>query len=100
VLRPLDLEPAIKSFRKTYRAVIATDDWRSVGMGAELAASVYELAFDYLDAPIKRVAQQEVPSPYNRQLELASFPDKEDVKRAVMEVLAESMTNGRRARGN
>lgn len=88
VLRPLDLEPAINSFKKTWHAVIATDDWRTVGMSAELAASVYELAFDYLDAPIKRVTVQEVPSPYNRRLELATFPDKEDVKRAVMDVLA------------
>ncbi|MDQ4077070.1 MAG: alpha-ketoacid dehydrogenase subunit beta [Chloroflexota bacterium] len=87
VLRPLDLEPAITSFKKTYHAVVATDDWRTVGMSAELSASVYEHAFDYLDAPIKRVTAQEVPSPYNRQLELAVFPDKEDVKRAVMEVL-------------
>ncbi len=87
VLRPLDLEPAINSFKKTYRAIIATDDWRSVGMTAELAASVYEQAFDYLDAPIKRVTAQEVPSPYNKQLESAVFPNKNDVKRAVMEVL-------------
>ncbi len=87
VLRPLDLEPAINSFRKTYRAVIATDDWRTLGVSAELAASLYERAFDYLDAPIKRVTAQEVPSPYNRRLELEVFPDKEDVKKAVMEVL-------------
>lgn len=87
VLRPLDLEPAINSFKKTYRAVIALDDWRTVGMGAELAASVYELAFDYLDAPIKRVNAQEVPSPYNKGLESMVFPNKNDVKRAVMEVL-------------
>lgn len=87
VLRPLDLEPAVNSFKKTYRAVIATDDWRSVGMSAELAASLYEHAFDYLDAPIKRVTTKEVPSPYNRNLELATYPNKEDVKRAVREVL-------------
>ncbi len=87
VLRPLDLEPAVNSFKKTYHAVIATDDWQSVGMSAELAASLYEHAFDYLDAPIKRVTAQEVPSPYNRTLELAVFPGKEDVKKAVREVL-------------
>lgn len=87
VLRPLDLEPAINSFKKTYRAVVATDDWRSMGASAELAASLYEHAFDYLDAPIKRVTAQEVPSPYNRRLELATYPNKEDVKRAVMDVL-------------
>lgn len=87
VLRPLDLAPALSSFKKTYRAVIATDDWRSYGASAELAASIYEHAFDYLDAPIKRVTAQEVPSPYNRALESEVFPNKEDVKQAVMEVL-------------
>lgn len=87
VLRPLDLEPAVNSFKKTYRAVIATDEWRTAGMGGELAASLYELAFDYLDAPIKRVNAQEVPNPYNRNLELAAMPDKEDVKKAILEVL-------------
>lgn len=87
VLRPLDIEPAVNSFKKTYRAVIATDDWRSMGASAELAASLYEHAFDYLDAPIKRVTAQEVPSPYNRNLELATYPNKEDVKKAVKEVL-------------
>ncbi len=87
VLRPLDLEPAINSFKKTYHAVIATDDWRSMGVSAELAASLYEHAFDYLDAPIKRVTTKEVPSPYNRTLELATYPNKEDVKQAVRDVL-------------
>lgn len=87
VLRPLDLAPALDSFKKTYRAVIATDDWRSYGASAELAASLYEHAFDYLDAPIKRVTAQEVPSPYNRTLESEVFPNKEDVKLAVMDVL-------------
>lgn len=87
VLRPLDLEPALASFKKTYRAVVATDDWRSVGMGAELAASLYEHGFDYLDAPIERVAQKEVPTPYNRTLELSAFPDEEDVINAVKKVI-------------
>jgi pyruvate dehydrogenase E1 component beta subunit len=87
VLRPLDLEPAVDSFKKTNRAVVATDEWRTAGMGGELAASLYELAFDYLDAPIKRVNALEVPNPYNRNLELAMMPDKEDIKKAILEVL-------------
>jgi pyruvate dehydrogenase E1 component beta subunit len=87
VLRPLDLQPAVDSFKKTNRAVVATDEWRTAGMGGELAASLYELAFDYLDAPIKRVNALEVPNPYNRNLELAMMPDKEDIKKAILEVL-------------
>ncbi len=52
-LRPLDMEPVIASFKKTNRAVIAEEGWKSYGIGAEIAARIYEEAFDYLDAPIK-----------------------------------------------
>jgi pyruvate dehydrogenase E1 component beta subunit len=86
-LRPLDMEPVIQSFKKTNRAVIAEEGWRSYGVGAEVAARIYEDAFDYLDAPIKRVAQKEVPLPYNRELEQLALPDTEDIINAVKEVL-------------
>ena len=55
--------------------------------GAEVAARIYEEAFDYVDAPIKRVAQKEVPLPYNRTLEQMALPQVEDVIQAVKEVL-------------
>ncbi|GAP62112.1 pyruvate dehydrogenase E1 component beta subunit [Ardenticatena maritima] len=86
-LRPLDLRPVIESFKKTYRAVLATEQWLGYGVDAEIAAQIYEHAFDYLDAPIKRVTAPPVPLPYNKNLELAAMPDKEDIKRAVLEVL-------------
>jgi len=86
-LRPLDLGPVIQSFKKTYRAVLATEQWLGYGVDAEIAAQIYEHAFDYLDAPIKRVTAPPVPLPYNKTLELAAMPDKEDIKRAVLEVL-------------
>ena len=60
-LRPLDMDPVIESFKKTNRAVVAEEGWKSFGVGAEVAARIYEEAFDYIDAPIKRVAQAEVP---------------------------------------
>jgi len=86
-LRPLDMQPVIESFKKTNRAVIVEEGWRSYGVGAEVAARIYEEAFDYVDAPIQRVAQKEVPLPYNRTLEQMALPQVEDVIRAVKEVL-------------
>lgn len=86
-LRPLDMEPVIESFKKTNRAVIVEEGWRSYGVGAEISARIYEQAFDYVDAPIVRVAQKEVPLPYNRQLEQLALPQVQDVIAAVKEVL-------------
>lgn len=86
-LRPLDMGPVIESFQKTNRAVIVEEGWGSYGVGAEVSARIYEQAFDYVDAPIKRVAQKEVPLPYNRTLEQMALPQIDDVIRAVKEVL-------------
>ena len=86
-LRPLDMGPVLESFKKTNRAVIVEEGWMSYGVGSEIAARIYENAFDYIDAPIKRVAQKEVPLPYNRTLEQAALPQVEDVIKAVKEVL-------------
>jgi len=86
-LRPLDMGPVLESFRKTNRAVIVEEGWKSFGVGAEVAARIYEEAFDYVDAPIRRVAQAEVPLPYNRTLEQMALPKVEDVIKAVKEVL-------------
>jgi pyruvate dehydrogenase E1 component beta subunit len=86
-LRPLDMEPVLESFKKTNRAVIVEEGWKSYGVGAEITARIYEEAFDYVDAPVKRVAQDEVPLPYNRTLEQMALPQVEDVIAAVKEVL-------------
>ncbi len=86
-LRPLDMGPILDSFKKTNRAVIVEEGWRSYGVGAEVSARIYEQAFDYVDAPIQRVAQDEVPLPYNRTLEQMALPQVEDVIQAVKEVL-------------
>ena len=86
-LRPLDLGPAIESLKRTNRAVIVEEGWRSYGVGAEVASRLYEQAFDYLDAPVKRVAQVEVPLPYNRELEQMALPQVGDIVKAVREVL-------------
>jgi pyruvate dehydrogenase E1 component beta subunit len=86
-LRPLDMEPVIESFKKTNRAVVVEEGWKSFGVGAEISARIYEQAFDYVDAPVKRVAQKEVPLPYNRTLEQSALPQVQDVIAAVKEVL-------------
>jgi pyruvate dehydrogenase E1 component beta subunit len=86
-LRPLDMGPVIESFKKTNRAVIVEEGWKSYGVGSEISARIVEEAFDYLDAPIKRVAQTEVPLPYNRNLEQLALPKADDVIKAVKEVI-------------
>ncbi|MFN2149590.1 MAG: alpha-ketoacid dehydrogenase subunit beta [Anaerolineales bacterium] len=86
-LRPLDMEPVLQSFKRTNRVVLVEEGWRSYGVMAEVAARLYEQAFDYLDAPIRRVAQREVPLPYNRELEQQALPQVEDILQAVKGVL-------------
>jgi pyruvate dehydrogenase E1 component beta subunit len=86
-LRPLDMEPVLESFKKTNRAVIVEEGWKSYGVGSEIASRIYEEAFDYVDAPIRRVAQKEVPLPYNRELEQMALPQVDDIIKAVKEVL-------------
>jgi pyruvate dehydrogenase E1 component beta subunit len=86
-LRPLDMEPVIESFKKTNRAVVVEEGWKSFGVGAEISSRIYEEAFDYVDAPIKRVAQKEVPLPYNRELEQMALPQVKDIVAAVKEIL-------------
>jgi pyruvate dehydrogenase E1 component beta subunit len=86
-LRPLDIGPVVESFKRTNRAVVVEEGWPSFGVGAEVTSRLYEEAFDYADAPIRRVAQKEVPLPYNRTLEQMALPQTADIVRAVKEVL-------------
>ncbi len=86
-LRPLDRETVLASVRKTSRAVIVEEDWLSYGIGAELAATIQEGAFDYLDAPVRRVAQAEVPLPYAKPLELAALPNAGHLIAAIQQTL-------------
>ncbi len=82
-LRPLDSETIIESVKKTNRAVVVEHAWRLGGFGAELAAEIQEKAFDYLDAPVARVAGVEVPMPYSFELEKAALPSESQVVEAV-----------------
>jgi pyruvate dehydrogenase E1 component beta subunit len=83
-LRPLDLDTILESVRKTNRAVIVEEGWPHGGVGANLAALIQEQAFDYLDAPIGRVTGADIPMPYSKPLEQASFPHEEHVIQAAL----------------
>lgn len=86
-LNPFDAATVFESVKKTSRAVVAYEGWRTGGVGAEVAAKIQEAVFEYLDAPVARVAGVDVPAPYNRHLEAASLPHKEDIVEAVTEML-------------
>ena len=86
-LRPLDRDTVCASVRKTSRAVIFEDDMLSYGIGAEISATIGEGAFDWLDAPVRRVAAAEVPLPYAKPLELAAMPDAAALTRVIRETL-------------
>jgi pyruvate dehydrogenase E1 component beta subunit len=85
-LRPLDLETIVNSVKKTNRAIVFEEDWRSFGIGAEIAATLQEEAFDSLDAPIKRVASLEVPLPYSKSLERAALTGAKQLMEAIDEL--------------
>ena len=86
-LRPLDRETIVESVRKTNRAVVFEEDWRAYGIGAEVAATIQEEAFDYLDAPVRRIAAAEVPLPYAKVMELAALPTAQHLVDAVRATL-------------
>jgi pyruvate/2-oxoglutarate/acetoin dehydrogenase E1 component len=83
-LKPLDKEAIVRSVSKTGRVLILHESPRTGGFGGELAAVVAESeAFDYLDAPIQRLAGRDIPIPYNRTLERATVPQVEDIVEAA-----------------
>jgi pyruvate dehydrogenase E1 component beta subunit len=86
-IKPLDMETIAASVRKTHRAVVVNEGHRTGGFTSELAARIIDDCFDYLDAPIMRVAAEDVPIPYNRRLELEVIPAEKDVLAAVREVV-------------
>jgi len=85
-LRPMDTETIVNSVKKTGRAIVFEEDWLSFGVGAEIVARVQEDAFDYLDAPVKRVASVEVPLPYSKPLERAALTGAKQLMEAIEEL--------------
>lgn len=86
-LVPLDEDTIIESVKKTGRAVVIHESHAMCGIGAELAYIIGEKAFDYLDAPIKRVTAYQTPIPYSRKLEQLTVPSTERIVEAAREVL-------------
>lgn len=85
-LLPLDTEAIFASVRKTHRAVVVYEDWKSGGFGAEIAARIGQECFDDLDAPVGRVGGLNVPMPYSRPLELLCIPNEQDVLTEVRKI--------------
>ena len=86
-LRPLDTATIVDSVKKTNRLVSLEEGWPFVGIGSELAAQMMDHAFDHLDAPVARVAGEDVPMPYAANLEKLALPSPESVVRAAKQVL-------------
>ena len=86
-LKPLDVETLANSARKTGKVLVVEEDIGFSGFGAEIAASVTETAFDFLDGPVKRLGAADVPLPYSKQLELDAIPDAGKIVKAVRSII-------------
>jgi len=84
---PLDKKAIISSVKKTGRLVIVSEDCKTAGVSAEIAALVAEEALDYLDAPIKRVAEPDTPIPFSPPLEQFVIPNEKSIIKAVKEIV-------------
>jgi len=87
-LNPLDTPTFINSVRKTGRAVVVEECWRTAGLGGDIAHRIHEACFDTLLAPVRRVAGLDVPMPYSRAIEKLCIPSRESIANSVREVLA------------
>jgi pyruvate dehydrogenase E1 component beta subunit len=85
-IRPLDIQTIVQSVKKTNRLVVAEESHPFCGVAAEISAQVMERAFDYLDAPIKRVSGADAPMPYAKNLENLALPTANEIVGAVREV--------------
>jgi 2-oxoisovalerate dehydrogenase E1 component len=86
-LKPLDLDTIVASVKRTNRLVVVHEGWKFGGFGGEIAASVTEAAFDWLDAPVARVGAPDVPMPFNDRLERLVIPSAERIVAAVRGLL-------------
>jgi acetoin:2,6-dichlorophenolindophenol oxidoreductase subunit beta len=87
-LSPLDIETVVTSVRKTNRVIVAHEAVRFGGFGAEVAAQIQEYAFDYLDAPVGRIAAPFTPIPFTPALENIYLPDATKIAAGIRETLA------------
>jgi pyruvate dehydrogenase E1 component beta subunit len=85
-IRPLDIETIVESVKKTGRCVTVEEGWPQFGVGSEIAARIMDSAFDYLDAPVRRVTGEDVPMPYAANLEKLALPNAARVVEAARAV--------------
>ncbi len=85
-IRPLDIGTIIESVKKTNRVVVAEESHPVCGVGAEISTQINEQAFDYLDAPVKRISGVDIPMPYAKNLEELAIPGVDQIVAAVREV--------------
>ncbi len=85
-LRPFDIETVVASVKKTNRIVTVEEGWPFAGIGSEIATMIMEEAFDWLDAPVRRVAGKDVPLPYAANLERLAVPQVEDIVTAARKI--------------
>ena len=97
-LSPLDMETVVESVRKTNRAIVVEEAWKTGGFAGELVSSIQEAAFDSLDGPVGRVGGVDVPAPYNGRLEAAAYPDAgkiiDTIEKAVRDLAGWTATGG------
>jgi pyruvate dehydrogenase E1 component beta subunit len=86
-LKPLDFETIGASIQKTHRVIIVEECMRSGGIGAELTASINDRLFDELDAPVVRLASQDIPTPYNGTLENLTIVQPQQIIEAVKKIV-------------
>ncbi|GFE57608.1 alpha-ketoacid dehydrogenase subunit beta [Geobacter sp. AOG1] len=87
-LAPLDAETFVASVKKTGRAVVVEECWKTCGLGGEIATRIYDGCFDSLRAPVRRVSGLDVPMPYSRKLEKLCIPQVADIVAVVKETMA------------
>ena len=87
-MHPIDEETVLSSIAKTSRALVVTESYRTVGIGAEVGATIAEKAFEHLDAPVRRLSPPNMPIPFSPTLEDAFLPQVADIERAAKELTA------------
>jgi pyruvate dehydrogenase E1 component beta subunit len=90
-LKPLDFDTIGESIRKTHQVIVVEECMKTGGIGAELVASINERLFDELDAPVLRLASQDIPTPYNGALERLTIVQPEQIVEAVEKMLTKQI---------
>ncbi len=86
-IKPLDIDTIIKSIKKTNRCIVVEQGWSQSGVSSEIMSVIMENAFDWLDAPIKRITGKDVPMPYAENLEKLALPSLDELINAVNELI-------------